>query len=77
VFGRCLVACHGAGSPKALHHALHLPTSFPRLLVFIQLLVPFFLVCLGCRLHVADEVLGPLVSDVVDVCFSKELFRGD
>jgi hypothetical protein len=29
-----------------------------------------------CRFHSSDEVLGPLIGGDVEVCFSKQLFRG-
>jgi hypothetical protein len=39
-------------------------------------LVPMVVRLLGCKLRVANEVLGTLVSGDLDVCFSEELLRG-
>jgi hypothetical protein len=49
-------------------------SSVDLFLELVRLLVPFLLRRLGCRLNVADEVLGPLVGSEVDVCFLEELF---
>jgi hypothetical protein len=48
--------------------------SQPLVLALVQLLVPFLLHRLGSKLCVTDEVLDPLVSGDIDVCFSEEMF---
>ena len=50
--------------------------SWPLVPTLVRMLVPFPLQCLGCRLCVADEVMGPPINGDVDVYFSEELFRG-
>jgi hypothetical protein len=45
--------------------------SRPLVLALVLLLVSFLLRCLGHRLHMADEVLGPFIVGDVDVRISE------
>jgi hypothetical protein len=64
---------HAAGPSRLGPNITHL-ISRPLVLALVRLLVPFLLRRMGCRLRVADEVLGLLVSGDVDVCLSEKLF---
>jgi hypothetical protein len=48
----------------------------PLLPVPVRLLVRVAPWCWWCGFSTSDEVLGPLVSSDVEVCLSKQLFRG-
>jgi hypothetical protein len=50
--------------------------SWPIVPTLVKLLVPLLFWCLGRRLRVADEVLGPFIGGCVDVHLPKQLFRG-
>jgi hypothetical protein len=48
----------------------------PLLLALVKLLVRVASWCRWCGFRSSDEVLGSLVGDDVEVCLSKQLFRG-
>jgi hypothetical protein len=70
-----IASWHAIGSDRWGACSMHF-IFWPIVPSLIRLLVSILLRCLGCRLCVANEVLGSLVGSDVDVSFLKKLFRG-
>jgi hypothetical protein len=68
--GRVTVQCMSA------LYCLQCILTRPLLPIPVGLLVHVAPWCRWCRFRSSDEVLGPLVSGDVEVCLSKQLFRG-